>query len=173
MRTDIQQLLLCMRRFKSQILDPRFLLINVMFIAKVYKKRIVNINFNITLASLIATLLAAYPVMLFASHGSMTFMLLSAFMIDAILDGAIFTILHKIANNHKNHKQFILDTGKIQFQRVILSIIFFVVAITLDYSLMHYLQFQRASSFLMSYTLALIVTRSMHTIYGLKTGLFK
>lgn len=139
-----------------------------------YKKRIVNINSNIIIASLTSIFLAAYPVSLTKTFiDSMVGLLLSAFLIDAIIDLGIFGTLHYVSNyTKKNRKKFGRDLFTIQIHRAILSIIFFLIAVGLDFVLMVN-GIERTASFVISYTIALIITRSIHTIYGLRKGIFK
>ncbi len=144
-------------------------------VSLLYKKRIININFNIFLASAVATLLAAYPVMVVSRmNHSIAFILLSAFFIDALIDGLLFWGLHWYANYRNSQLQlFFRDYGLLQGHRVFLAFLFFILATSTDYSLMVLFGFERAASFIFSYLTALIITRIVHTIYGLKTGLFE
>ena len=139
-----------------------------------YAKRIININLNITIASLLSTIVAVYPIKYVANlSDSMTFIVFSAFAIDSILDGIIFSILHLISNKNKKLKHYITDINQIQTQRIILSVIYFIFAVGLDYILMIKFDISRTTSFVFAYVFALIVTRTIHTLYGLKTGLFE
>lgn len=139
-----------------------------------YQKRIVNINLNILIASLAATIIAVYPVEFIAKHlNSMSAIVLSAFIIDAGADFIVFVFLHRFAYKCNGKGCWIKDLTKIQGQRVILAILFFIISTSSDYIIMELTNVSRGSSFLIAYTFALIVTRITHTIYGLKTGLFK
>ena len=69
-------------------------------------------------------------------------------------------------------KIFMNDILKIQKQRVVLSILYAIFALSLHFTLI-YLGYNPTASFFVAYILALFVTRSAHTIYGLKTGLFE
>ncbi len=138
-----------------------------------YKKRAVNINVNIILASLLSILISSYIVdATYYMFSSMLSIVLVAYFIDAVADFIIFSILHGIVNNGSGFKPFILDVGKIQSHRIVLAVIFFLIATSFDYAFMSLIGIGRTYSFILAYTLALIVTRVIHTIYGIKTGLF-
>jgi hypothetical protein len=137
------------------------------------KKRIVNININIILAAIISTLLAAYPVYLTKFFTNNLFQIvLFSIGADAILDISLFAFFHWIV--HKNHskKVIAMDFALIQSHRIILSILYYIIAGSFQFILMN-LGFYRTGSFITAYFIALIITRTIHTWYGLKTGLFK
>ena len=139
-----------------------------------YKRhRVININVNIILASLLAILISSYVVDLtYGLFESMLAIVMSAYLIDASIDFVIFVILHALSNNGNELKPLVADIGKIQSHRIVLAAIFFLIAISLDYVFMSLLGLERAYSFIFAYTFALLVTRVIHTVYGLKTGLF-
>lgn len=145
---------------------------------KYLRKRIITINLSIILASLISILIAAYPVYLTKMFtNNEIIIVLFSFFIDAIIDFFIFFIFHLTFHVHlKNEKNFfnyfLKDTGKIQIQRIFLSIFFFIFSVGGHYSLLMF-GFERTISFIISYLFALVLTRIIHTIYGIKTGLFK
>jgi len=102
---------------------------------------------------------------------------LLSFFIDAIIDVFVFISLHLYVHKHhfdrmKPSKKILEDIFKIQGQRIILSGIYFIIAGGLHF-LFLILGLERTIAFLISYLFALIITRSVHTIYGLKVGLFK
>jgi hypothetical protein len=139
-----------------------------------YKRhRVININVNIVLASLLSILISSYIVDLtYGFFESMLVIVLSAYFIDSLIDFAIFAALHGIVNNGNGFRPLIMDIGKIQAHRIALAVIFFLIATGLDYVFMGFFGIERAYSFIFAYTFALLVTRVVHTIYGLKTGLF-
>jgi len=146
---------------------------------KKYKEnRIVNINLNIIIASIFATLLSAYPVYLTNMFTNSEIVIAGiAFFIDATIDFFIFAILH--LRVHKHHmlkfrpsKKIVRDLLKIQIHRGVLSSLYFIIAFGGHFFLLTR-GFERTASFLLTYILAIIVTRNLHTIYGKKTGLFE
>ena len=142
------------------------------------RKRIVNINANIVIASVLGTILAAYPVYLtrFLTNNEIAIVLLS-FVFDAIIDFVFFATLHLAV--HKAHvsrfkpsKIIVKDLLKIQIQRGILSVLYLVVAVGGHFVLLM-AGVERTVGFLVAYLAALVITRSVHTVYGNRTGLFK
>jgi len=134
----------------------------------------VNINLNIVIASLASIALAAYPVKLAAGiSDNVLFILLSAFLIDAIFDFTIFSILHVLLNFKNGFIFLVKDIGTIQIHRIVLSVLFFIISVGTDFVLMQFFGIERAASFVVAYVFALIITRTVHTVYGIKSGLFK
>ncbi len=142
------------------------------------KKRIVNINVNIIIASLVSIVLSLYPVyltkMISNSAGAIA---LISFGIDALIDGGIFIILHGFLNK----KQIInggissslkRDIFRIQAERMVLSVFYFVFAVGGHYILIMN-GLGRTAAFALSYIFALALSRYIHTLYGLRFGLFE
>ncbi len=144
---------------------------------KYRNNRAININANIIISSVCATLIASYPVHLTKLlTDSIGMIVMLSFLFDTTTDFFIFSGLHIIT--HKHHvKRFRLsktitkDIYKIQVQRVFLAMLFFVIAASIQYNLLT-AGIGRVPSFLAAYLTALIVARSVHTFYGYKTGLF-
>lgn len=138
-----------------------------------YKRhRIVNINVNILVAGVIATLFAAVPVSfleMFTRNDVL--IVLFSFVFDGVADMLLFFGLHALVN-YKVGKAGILlrDLYTLQKQRFVLAVLFFIVATSGHYLLMTW--FDTTGSFIVAYLFALLVTRAVHTAYGLKTGLF-
>ncbi len=147
-------------------------------LSKYRRNRLVNINTNVVIASVLGTALAAFPVHLtkMITHSELAIVAIS-FFIDGIFDVVIFMGLHILI--HKEHikglkpsRAIIDDLLKIQSQRVVLSVIYLVFAIGGHYILLIF-GVERTIAFIASYLGALVVSRSVHTLYGLKTGLFE
>lgn len=145
---------------------------------KYKRNRLININGNVIIASLIGTALAIYPVHLtkMITNSDWLIVLLS-FFIDGTLDVIIFISLHIFI--HKSHvagfkpsKIILKDILKIQSQRIVLSIFYLIFAVGGHYLLLQF-DFERTIAFLIAYLGALIISRILHTIYGLRTGLFE
>lgn len=147
------------------------------------RKRILNINLNIVLAGLLAILIAKYPVLLMsrwigAEHKLINSLL--AGVIDAVADALIYFLLHWVANHCKPAsdkppglaRNFWRDASLVQVERLILTPPFYVVAVGGMYGLQH-AGITASWSFVYSFTAAIILTRIIHTIWGLRTGRFK
>ena len=136
-------------------------------------KRIVNINVNIILAGIFSTLLAAYPVYL--THlftDDMGVIIFISFIADAVLDFLFFGFFHWMTHFNHSKKIVAMDFALIQSHRIVLSILYYVLAGSIQFALMH-AGFYRTPAFIIAYIFALGITRMIHTWYGLRTGLFK
>jgi len=141
-------------------------------ISKYKKYRIIHINVNIIIASVVSILLAAYPVYLTEMFtNDLILIAVISFLIDGIIDFGIFSFLHLLVSFHLPKWMLVKDLIQIQGHRIILSIVYFFVAVCSHIFLMMH-GFERVFAFLLSYIFALIVTRTIHTVYGLKSGLF-
>lgn len=128
-----------------------------------------NVNGNVLVASVLAVLLTAATLEAIQSliGGMLSALLLSA-ILDAIYDVAIFAGLHAWTKTHR--PRFLRDLGLLQAHRFFLSPLFYLVAVP-GQALLLLAGFSTATS-LLAYLLALLVTRGVHTAYGLRTGLF-
>ena len=135
-------------------------------------KRIVNINVNIILAGIFSTLLAAYPVYLTNFFtDDMGIIIFISFIADAILDFLFFGFFHRMTHFNHSKKIVAMDFALIQSHRIVLSIFYYVLAGSTQLALMH-AGFYRTGSFIVAYLFALLITRTIHTWYGLRTRLF-
>lgn len=68
---------------------------------------------------------------------------------------------------------FIRDASLIQFERVLLSPLYYLIAMGLMYLLQtRWYHLDHSWAFVIGFTSGIVVTRIVHTIWGLKTGLF-
>ena len=135
---------------------------------RLYKKKIVNINVNIVLASLITMCISIFPVKLLSLYvGSVVVLVLSSYLIDGLIDMALFTGLHCFANDGCG---LLREAVILQGHRIALAVIFFLIAVSGDYYLLAYGGLERISAYLLSYLLAIVITRTIHTIYLVRTG---
>lgn len=152
------------------------------------RSKIVNINANIIVAGLLAVALAKIPVHYsrhFIPDEQKLLITLFAIVCDMIADVAIYYALHWVANHwrplgpvSKNESEngksrsFVRDATVIQFQRMFLSPIYYGVAGGLMYLLKHQ-GMDRGWAFVIAFVTGIIVTRIIHTIWGVRTGQFK
>ena len=140
--------------------------------------RIINININILLASTLSTLLAAYPVywmstLLDSYRGIVVF----SFAVDSVMDAFLFSALHLLVHrahllNKPARYRLYKDLFTIHQHRGILSVVFFAMATSAHYFLMEPGGLAATPSFILAYLSSLLVTRTLHTLYGIRTGLF-
>ena len=157
------------------------------------RKRVVNVNANIALAGLIAMALTLIPVRLsrYVLDGDTTMdkllITLIAGVSDVILDVGLYYLLHWVANHwrpmkpktelEKRHYEaskpaFIKDATIIQIERAILSPLFYGVALGGKFLLLHY-GVEREWALVYGFVAGLILTRTIHTVWGLWSGRFK
>lgn len=150
------------------------------------RKRVLNINANIVASGLLAILIAKYPVYLVgkAIGREHRFLItLAAGAIDMVVDIAIYYALHWIANHwhpswkktaRRQHKRtFFHDASLIQFERAILSPLYYVIAMGLMYALQRWDVVESHSwAFVIGFATGIVVTRVVHTIWGIRTGRF-
>lgn len=161
------------------------------------RKRIVNINANIIAAGLLALIPTTGIVWLaklwIPETGSVGPLPHSAIFTaislasDIIFDVVIYYLLHWVANHWRpltgrteveTHElsakppPFMRDASLIQFERALLSPVYYLIAV----GLMQYLQdgqgMRAGFAVLIAYPAGLVVTRVLHTIWGLRSGTF-
>lgn len=159
------------------------------------RKKIININANIVLAGLLAVVIAAWPVYLVAAlleeHLGRKIIWLEsivAALIDGVVDVAIYFLLHWIANHWKpftpvseadradrarKKENFWKTATFIQAERYLLSPIFYGVAMGGMWALQVYGGAGSKWAFVISFSAAIIVTRIIHTFWGLRSGTFR
>ena len=151
------------------------------------RRKIVNINVNVTVAGLLAIAVAKYPVHLVSEWigpDRKWLVVLLAAAIDGLADILIYYILHWVANHwrplaKKGHRRkhnagsFFKHATLVQFERYMLSPVFYVVAMGLMYVLAKYTEMRDSWAFVVGFTTAILTTRVVHTFIGLRTGTFK
>jgi hypothetical protein len=155
------------------------------------RKRIININANIIAAGLLAIALSKAVVHLAHSlnaDGTPLFFTVVAVFSDMVFDVAIYYALHWIANHwkplaprtekDKRHHQskpppFFKDASLVQFERMILSPVYYLIAAGLMYALQKSGGLGPGFALLIAFPAGLFTTRVIHTWYGVKTGRFR
>lgn len=151
------------------------------------RHRIVNVNLNIVGAGLLAVLLAKWPVHVVTGwvgeEHKFANSVIAAFL-DGIADILIYFMLHWVANHwrplsprHEHDEPdapgaFWKNATLVQFERLTLTPAFYVIAIGGMWGLQH-AGFGASWAFVLSFSVGLIVTRVMHTWWGLRTGRFE
>ncbi|QYK48811.1 MAG: hypothetical protein KF838_02935 [Phycisphaeraceae bacterium] len=153
---------------------------------KLYQQsRLFNINFNVVAAGLLAIAISKYPVLLVSEWigPERKFLItLAAAGIDVVADVVIYYGLHWLANHwrpasrrprvRKSKRAFFKDASLVQFERAILSPLYYMVAGGLMY-LLQYQGIKANWAFVFGFVSAIVVTRIVHTMWGLRTGRFK
>lgn len=153
------------------------------------RRRVINVNVNVTVAGLLAITLTLIPVHL-TRHldiQSPIAITVIAGVCDIFFDVMIFYALHWIANHWKPFKPrseaeqrhhdakpppFIRDATLLQFERALLSPVYYVVALSAKYGLLK-LGWEREWALVVGFIIGIVVTRVAHTAWGLRSGTFR
>ena len=142
------------------------------------RNRLVHINVNAIIAGIASLLISANFVYLtYGMTDNPLAIVLFSYVIDGIVDFLVFAGLHVMLYHARfkfwsfSHK-LAKDLIALQSQRLVFTIVTFIVAVGSHLALME-LGFGRTRAFIIAYALALLATRTTHTLYGLKRGLFR
>ncbi|MBL9030451.1 MAG: hypothetical protein JNM80_01915 [Phycisphaerae bacterium] len=147
-------------------------------LARLYARRIVNVNINIIAAGVAAMLLTIIPVTLTRTLGIDTpwIIMAVAFISDVIFDVAIYYFLHWLANHwphvpwakhhdpHKKHLTYFQDATIVQVERMVLGPVYYgIAAFVLHRCLVGGVHREVAA--IAAFCSGLATTRVLHTIY--------
>lgn len=117
-------------------------------LARLYARRIVNVNVNIVLAGTLAmglTLIPVYFSRRFTDHKAT--IIAVTFISDIVFDVIIYYALHWLANHLPKRKRepgvaiadltFLKDASLVQFERALLAPVYYGVAMSTQYILLH------------------------------------
>jgi len=155
------------------------------------RRRVININTNVVLAGLVSTVLVTGLIwvlkLVFETEWPTWGYTAFSVGADLALDVTIFAGLHWIANQWRPSRgvnareQFELgaaapphleDTARVQLERAVLSPLYYIIAAAGTEGLQR-VGMHPAWAVLIAYPIGLTVTRTLHTIWGLKTGSFE
>ena len=145
-----------------------------------YRRRIVNVNVNIVTAGLLALLPTT-----FAAHaaehaiGQDQYLAITAvtFVADAVSDVAVYYLLHWIANHTPaakaarpasaayGHLPYLKDATLVQFERMCLSPLLYLLALATQYGLMRFASVSSTLATIVGFCLAILITRVLHTTW--------
>jgi len=152
------------------------------------RKRVININLNILAAGFIAIALAKLPVKYIGDWiGTEHKFLIAAmaYLVDTALDVMVYYALHWIANhwnprgNLPKHDQrpksrrFVHDATRIQAERMALVPVFILIGPGGMWALQKWYDIGHSWAFVIAFVSAIITTRILHTLWGLRTGTFR
>ncbi len=131
--------------------------------------RVWNINANIVLADLLSTAITA--VVMDAAHGrfSTRLGLVSG---TSLLDGAISLLVFAALHRYTNATRGFSDLFRVQVHRWVLSPMHYVIGASLQWALLA-IGLRVGFSVLLAYMTSVALLRTMHTLYGRRTGLFQ
>lgn len=159
------------------------------WLARWYARRIVNVNVNIVLAGLLAlppTALIVHWSRHWGVGDQDRFMILAiTWIADIIFDVSIYFGLHWLANHGSWRNKFldaadhlivepafkgasfIHDAGLVQFQRLVISPVLYVLWLGIQYLLM-WLGIDRVVAMLLGWVVGIATARTLHTLWMLK-----
>lgn len=156
------------------------------------RKRVININLNIVASGLLSTavvagLLVFMKSVLGTDWPSWAYTGFSA-VADLFLDVSIFFGLHWVANhwrplrgtNDRERHQLdarppsaVRDAAQLQLERAVISPLYYIIAIAGTQMLQQEFGWHPAAAVLLAYPAGLVVTRTIHTIWGLRSGTYR
>jgi hypothetical protein len=150
---------------------------------RLYRRRIVNVNINIVVAGLLAlvpTTIAARFAEQHFGQGSYLAITSVTFIADAVSDVAVYYVLHWIANHMPGtkadgsgsaaygHLSYIKDATLVQFERMCLSPLLYLIALATQYSMMRFGGIPSTWATIVGFAAAIAVTRVIHTFWMLR-----
>lgn len=154
------------------------------------RKRVININANVVVAGLGSTAIVVGLIwvlkLVFGTNWPTWGYTAFSLGADIVLDVALFTGLHWVANHWRplggrNKREALQlgaaapphleDTAKVQIERAVLSPLYYLIAVAGTECLQR-LGVHPAWAVSIAYPAGLLVTRTLHTIWGLRTGTF-
>ncbi len=152
----------------------------MMWLGRVYGRRIVNVNLNVVLAGSVALLPTIWIVSLTRDLGIDNKLAITAitFVSDLVFDVVIYFALHWLANHLPRrwgsvsshayqHLSFIRDASLVQFERMLMAPVLYTVALGLQNFLMHD-GISREWATVWGFAIGLAITRCMHTFWMLR-----
>lgn len=149
-----------------------------------YDRRIVNVNVNIILAGVLALIPTTLTVWIVKRYfGVKSYELITGitFFADAISDILVYYLLHYLANHMPRsraaatqesahaHTPFFKDATLVQFERMCISPLLYVIALGTQYSLMKWWKVGATIATVIGFTLGIAVSRIIHTWWMVRT----
>src|SRR5262245_22614346 len=137
---------------------------------KRYKtNRFWNINANIVLADLVSTVGTALIIdaVRIRLPTKLTIVAVTA-LVDGTLSLTLFAILHSFANRSRG----IGDLVRVQIHRWVLSPLHYLVGATLQLVLLT-AGVRAGITVVVAYVTSMVLVRTVHSLYGMRTGLFR
>jgi len=131
--------------------------------------RVWNINANIVLADLLSTAITA--AVMDAEHARFATRL-GVVGGTSLLDGAISLIVFVSLHRYTNATRGLGDLVRVQIHRWVLSPLHYVIGASLQYLLLA-AGVRVGVTVLVAYLTSVALMRTIHTIYGMRSGLFR
>ncbi|MEX0876162.1 MAG: hypothetical protein WD114_01775 [Phycisphaerales bacterium] len=152
------------------------------------RKRVVNINLNMLAAGFLAIALVKLPVKWIGDWIGPEHKLLItaiAYALETVADVVVYYALHWMANhwnpqgnlpkhdNRPKSRRFIQDATRLQAERMALIPIYILIGPGGMWALQKFAGVQHSWAFVIAFVSAIITTRVIHTLWGLRSGTFK
>jgi hypothetical protein len=149
-----------------------------------YDRRIVNVNVNIILAGVLALIPTTFTVWVVRHYLGVTSNELITgitFVADAISDVLVYYLLHYLANHMPRpraaasqnsihaHTPFFKDATLVQFERMCISPLLYIIALGTQYSLMEWWEVGATLATVIGFVLGIGVSRIIHTWWMIRT----
>lgn len=157
----------------------------MVLLARLYTKKIVNINVNIVLAGLLTlglTVGVLHLTRYMGIDGRLTILAVK-FICDVIFDVAIFYLLHWLANHRlprwvmpmakkpkRSRLAYFKDATLVQFERAMFSPVYYVVMLTTAYFWLNEDSSNREVAAMVGFATGMFATRFLHTSWMLISG---
>ena len=130
--------------------------------------RIWNINANIVLADLVSTAATALVIDAVQTRlASRLTVVLATSLLDGIISLAVFASLHRYTNAGRGFG----DLFRVQIHRWVLSPLHYVIGASLQFALLT-AGVRVGVTVLVAYMSSVVIIRTIHTLYGQRSGLF-
>ncbi len=130
--------------------------------------RVWNINANIVLADLVSTAATALVIDAVQSRFSSRLdVVLATSLLDGTISLAVFAGLHRSTNAGRG----VGDLFRVQIHRWVLSPLHYVIGAGLQYALLT-AGIRVGVTVLVAYLSSVVIIRTIHTLYGQRSGLF-
>ncbi|MFN7985809.1 MAG: hypothetical protein U0Q11_28530 [Vicinamibacterales bacterium] len=137
--------------------------------ARYKTSRVWNINANIVLADVMSTTITAVVMDVAQARFATRLGLVGG---TSVLDGAISLVVFAALHRYTNADRGFGDLVRVQIHRWVLSPLHYVLGATLQYLLLA-AGMRVGVTVLVAYLTSVALLRTAHTIYGLRTGLFR
>jgi hypothetical protein len=131
--------------------------------------RVWNINANIVMADLLSTAVTALVMDAVRGRFSTRLGVVSG---TSLLDGAISLVVFAGLHRYTNAARGLGDLFRVQVQRWVLSPLHYVIGASLQYVLLE-AGMRVGVTVLVAYLTSVALLRTIHTIYGRRSGLFR
>lgn len=142
------------------------------------RSRVFHINLNAIISGIISLIISAQIVYTSTFFiGNPWLVVLFSYAVDGIIDFLIFSGLHLVLYHARSgiwsfSDNLAKDLRVLQTQRLMFTAITLIVSGGMHYLLMG-AGLGRTRAFIIAYALGLLATRTVHTMYGLKRGVFQ